>query len=326
MGHFHASGKRFAEGTDLAAFGTVQGDWDPTGGEDITAPALLPDTDGNRPFLFWDTGRRVTTKRRVVWTFHHGDEWSTWNATAWYGPPGSGPHVPEVSATAYWVGTGLITPTPIQAPPASSFVNGPNAGQTAWPYEGNDHVVRTEWGPATLHMLDHVQRGATDPQLNFSSVLELVPGGDDSGYCAENDDDVTSSSGITGLASLGTQSVTFAHNAGATLLVGYVTPAPVSFRPPSGGGYGVGSVPWFDRGDPAAFRQIVEQAVRELQDRVRSAVVDVPDTFEQLLRTARELGPNQLQSAILETKALLGRGEAALKSLEAMAKRTETPQ
>ena len=40
-------------------------------------------------FLFWNTGRRLTKKRRVLWNFSRPG-WSIWTATKWYGiPPGS---------------------------------------------------------------------------------------------------------------------------------------------------------------------------------------------------------------------------------------------
>jgi hypothetical protein len=317
MGHFHASGKRYAEGTDFPAFGNNEGDWNPNGSEDLTAPALLPDTGGNRPFLFWDTGRRVTTKRRVIWTFHHGDQWTTWNATAWYGPPVGGNGVnPQVSVNAFWVGQGLMDPTPIDGP-NSTFHNGPGAGQVAWPFNGDNHIVRTEWGSATIRALDHLQRTPTDPLLDFSTLSQLVSGGDDSGFCEENDDDVTTSSGVTGIAGLGSQSVTFAQNSGAILLAGYVTPAPVTFRPP-----GEREYEWwkkyFDRGDPAAFRQLGEALV-DIASRVDEASRQVPDVFANLAAQADKMSSVQLTLALAEARSVLNRGEATVKALEARA-------
>jgi hypothetical protein len=320
MGHFHASGKRYAEGTDFAAFGNAEGDWDPNGSEDLTAPALLPDAGGNRSFLFWDTGRRVTNKRRVIWTFHHGDQWTTWNATAWYGPSGNGPPpAPEVSAHAFWVGHGLMDPTPIDGP-GSTFHDGPGAGQVAWPYNGDNHVVRTEWGSATIRALDNLQRSPTDPLLDFSTLSQLVAGGDDTGYCEENDDDITTSSGVTGLAGIGSQTATFPQGSAATLLAGYVTPAPITLRPPDND-----RTDWskyFDRGDPAAFRQIAER-LAEIVNRVQATTRQAPDMFENLSAAAGKMSPAQLKRALAEARAALKRGEATVKSMEALAARQE---
>jgi hypothetical protein len=316
MGHFHASGKRYAEGTNFPAFGNTEGDWNPNGSEDLTAPALLPDTDGNRPFLFWDTGRRVTTKRRVVWTFHHGDQWSSWNATAWYGPSSTGPGSDTISVHGYWVGQGLIDPTPIN-PAGSTFHNGPNAADVAYPVNGDNHVASTQWGSATIGALDHLQRNPTDPLLDFSSLAQLVAGGDDSGFCEENDDDVTTSSGVTGLASLGGQSATFAQHNGATLLASYVTPAPISVRPP-GDGDAAWWTKYFDRGDPAAFRQIAEALVA-VANRVQNTSQAAPDTFESLAAAAPQMTKAQLTKALAEARSVLNRGQAAVKSMEALA-------
>ena len=57
-----------------------------------TAPPLAPGTgapNGYR-FLFWNTGRRVTNKAQVTWTFNNLSSWTTWTATRWYGIAGTG--------------------------------------------------------------------------------------------------------------------------------------------------------------------------------------------------------------------------------------------
>src|SRR5262249_28535815 len=151
--------------------------------------------------LFWDTGRRVTNKRHVRWTFNHPDQWATWNAVAWYGVVGGNGHpVPIVSLDAYWVGTGTLDPPPGDGP-GSTFGNGPSPGQTAWPAGGNDHEVSTQWGAATIRALDHLRRSPSDASLDFSSLTQLIFGGDDSGVFEENDDGITAGGGITGIAS-----------------------------------------------------------------------------------------------------------------------------
>jgi hypothetical protein len=172
-------------------------------------------------------------------------------------------------------------------------------------------------------MLNHLQRGTTDPVLTFSTLVQLVSGGDDTSFCQETDDDVPSQGGIYGLTYQGVQEASYPQHGGAQLIAGYVVPAPSTIKPPPLRDWEQW-IKYFDRGDPAAFRRILEEMVREMQERVRSTIVDAPDVFEELLRTAREMGPSQLDSAIREAKALVGRGEAALRSLEAMAKRSES--
>ena len=122
MAHFTTAGKRYREGTDYDSFGALDvGVTSPATTVDQTAPASLPDGKTTRSFLFWDTGRRVTNKRHVRWTFNHPDQWSSWNAVAWYGVGGNGPPGHIVSLDTYWVGTGTLDPTPVDGP-GSTFV------------------------------------------------------------------------------------------------------------------------------------------------------------------------------------------------------------
>src|SRR5262245_1882380 len=119
MGHFTTGGKRYREGDDLPSFGAVDATVTAIGTIlEQHAPAWLVDQDGvTRGFLYWDTGRRITNKRRVRWTFNHPLNWSEWNAAAWYGvPSGGGPPDPTVRVDAHWVGVGPIDPTPIDGP------------------------------------------------------------------------------------------------------------------------------------------------------------------------------------------------------------------
>src|SRR5438874_13633894 len=94
MAHFTTAGKRYREGDILPGFGSVDLTiTNPGTTFEQTAPASLKDQDNNtRNFLYWDTGRRITGKRKVRWTFNHPANWSEWNAFAWYGvpPPGNG--------------------------------------------------------------------------------------------------------------------------------------------------------------------------------------------------------------------------------------------
>lgn len=329
MAHFTTAGKRYREGTDFSAF--PASDVGVTSGGatfDHTAPAALPDGAYNRQFLFWDTGRRLTGKRRVRWTFNHPENWTTWNAVAWYGVPSTGPNggEPVVSLDAYWVSNGTMDPTPIDGP-GSSFVNGPGAGDVAWPWQGNDHQVRTQWGPATIRAKDHLQRTPADPQLDFSSLSQFTFGGDDSGFFQETDDDITSSGGITGIANTTAQQLTFAQGSGGLVLAGYVQPV----------------LPRIDLSD--ALRDIIREAIfHRFKDRGDPSPEDIirlklieesinvvrgerptGDAFEGLVAAARTMSAAELKRTITATRATVSRGEAALKSLESLAANPQHP-
>lgn len=317
MGHFTTAGRRYREGSGFASFGALDvGVSAPTTVEQ-TAPASLPDGAGvTRSFLFWDTGRQITGKRHVRWSFNYPGNWATWNAIAWYGVPGRGSGgQPIQSFDAYWVGTGSVDPTPIDGP-ASIFVNGPAPGDIAWPWAGDNHEVRTQWGAATVRALSTLQRSAADPLLDFSSLTQLVFGGDDTDVFEENDDGVVPAGGITGLVSTTAQQLVCAQGSGGLVLAGYVVPTR-RFR-----------VPWIDKywlppqpipiGDQSPEDLIRLRQIRELLDRLGSEPPLQEDTLGGLLEAAKRMTGAELQRAIVSTRGLIQRGEAALKSLEGM--------
>lgn len=325
MGHFTTTGKLYREGTDLSAFGSLDVTVTAPGTSvEQTAPPALPDANGvMRSFLYWDTGRRITGKRRVRWTFNHPTNWSEWPAAAYYGIPPTGPGgTPQVLVDAHWVGTGPLNPTPIDGP-GSTFVNAPGGTPVAWPGIGNDHVVLTQWGPATIRAKDQMQRHTGDPFLSFSSWQQLVFGGDGSGYFEENDDDITSGSGITGIANSTSQFFPVAQNSSSFLMAGYVVPvktAPDIFKKLIEliRAYDLGK--FIDKGDPSPEDIIRLKLISESLDVVRGAAVTESDAFEGLLGAAQKMTPADLKRTIAGTRATLLRGQAVLKTLEAMAK------
>jgi hypothetical protein len=316
MAHFTTSAKRFPEGTSYAGFGGANLNV-PSGGDDFTytAPAELPDAPHNRQFLFWDTGRRVTTKRTVHWTFTHPDSWTTWNAVAWYGDPtGSGPGSHTISATAYWVGTSLMDPTPIDGA-ASTFAG------AAWPAGGNDHNVDTEFGPGTLRALGHLQRHAGDPVLNFSGLARLVFGGDDSGVFEENDNDLPTG-GTTPIGIEGSDlQLAYGQGESAIVLASYVTPAPVKVVPPQVGPLqDIGSIlkKFLDRGDPSPEDIVRIRALEEVLGMMRGKPAQI-DAFANLAEAAKNMTPAELKRTIAATEAQMRRGQVAIKSMQALA-------
>jgi hypothetical protein len=332
MAHFTTNGKRYREGDDLPSFGSVDATITAAGTTlEQNAPASLFDQDGKqRGFLYWDTGRRITNKRRVRWTFNHPANWSEWNAYAWYGVGGNGPSEPIVAVDAHWVSMGPIDPTPIDGP-GSTFVNAPGGTPVAWPWSGNDHLVRTQWGAATLHSKLHLQRHTGDPLLDFSSWTQLIFGGDDTGYFSENDDDITTpGSGVTGIAASTSPYITAPMGSGSLIMAGYVAPPPAVFDPGILKKLGEllsdpGLIAKFrDRGDPSPEDIIRLKLISESLDLVRGDPATGVDAFEGLLGAARKMSPAQLKRVIAGTRSTLARGQAALKSIEAMAAKQKT--
>jgi|GEM_PF-3153377 len=328
MGHFTTKGKRYRDGVILPSFASIDlmvG----SAGSFISqpAPASLPGPDGAMlSFLYWDTGRRITNKRTVQWTFNHPDNWAEWNAVAWYGLPDGNGGEPVVTVDAHWVGVGPIDPTPIDAA-GSTFVNGPG-GVLAYPWSGNDHKVRTEWGAATLHAKDHLQKSAGDPVLDFSSWTQLFYGGDDTSFFSENDNDITTPvTTVTGISSTTSPFITAAKGSGGLIMAGYVPPGKPDvaipadifekllylLRDPSV------YIKFKDKGDPSPEDIIRLKLISESLDLVRGVKTTDGDAFEGLLAAAKKMSSAELKRTITATRSTLARGQAALKSIESLA-------
>ena len=325
MAHFTTSGKQYPDGTTMPAFG----------GTDLmvvspattfaqTAPAALPDTTGApRSFLFWDTGRHITGKRTVHWTFNHPENWSEWKAVAWYGIGDGITHEPTITANAFLIGSGPLDPTPIDGP-GSTFVNAPGGTPVAWPWMGNDHAVRTEYGAANIHAKPNLQASLGSPILDFASWTWLVPGGDSVGYFDENDDNITVGSGVAGVANSTSPYFPAAKGSGGLLLGGYATPAGPTvdhglFDKLRGLLDQISIGKFIDKGDPSPEDILRLQLISESLDMVRGEQVTGSDAFEGLVGAARKMSPEQRKRTVAETRALIGRGQAALKAMEGMA-------
>lgn len=334
MAHFTTKGKRYREGDDLPSFGSLDVTVVAPGTSvEQTAPASLTDQDDvTRGFLYWDTGRRMTSYRKVRWTFNRPANWSEWNAVAWYGRAGvgpPGPGDPTVTTDAHWVGLGPINPTPIDAPPASKFVNAPGGTPAAWPWTGNDHLLRTQWGAATIHAKDHVQRSTGDLVLNFSSWTQIIYGGIDTGFFSENDDDIaTPGSGVTGIAASTSPDFDAPMGSGGLIMAGYVAP-PWPHVPRDIFDRLVELIrrwpDWHDIGDPGPEDIIRLKLISESLDLVRGQPSTGGDAFEGLIGAGKKMTRAELMRTIASTKATLLRGAGAVKALEAMAAKAKKP-
>jgi hypothetical protein len=327
MSQFNSSAKQFPGADELIGFGSINVNVTTTGTtlEQLAPPSLLGPDNTPLGFLFWDTGRRITNKRTVRWTFNHPDKWTDWRAIAWYGPGGDGPTVPVVGTGAYWVGHSTLAPTPIDGP-ASTYVNAPGGTPLAWPWAGDDHALRTEWGPATIHAKAKLQGGVGDPLVDFSSWVQLVFGGDDSGFFSETDDAVgslSSGSGVTGIPGSGSANFAVAQGAGPILLAGYVTPPAPTIDDPLRGLRDVltGSLlgKYIDKGDPSPEDIIRLKLISESLDLVRGVRPTSTDAFEGLTDAAKGMSAQELRRTIVSTQTTLRRGQAAVKYLESLA-------
>ncbi|MBL8482596.1 MAG: hypothetical protein JNJ60_10385 [Rhodocyclaceae bacterium] len=327
MSHFSSSAQQLPGANPLIGFGSLNVDVTMTGTslQQTAPPFLLGSNNEQLAFLFWDTGRRITTKRTVRWSFNHPDQWTDWRAIAWYGMPGDGPGQPLIGTTAYWIGNSTLMPTPIDGP-ASSFVNAPGGTPVAWPWNGDDHVVRTEWGAATLHAKGGMAGGPGSSSLDFSAWIQLVAGGDGNGYFSENDDNIdsiASGSGVSGIANSGSPDFAVGMGGGATLLAGYVTPPPPDLsgligklREVIAGGL-LGK--YIDKGDPSPPDILRLKLISESIDMVRGEKPTSTDAFEALTAAARAMSPQELKRTIVSTQTTLRRGQAAVKFMESLA-------
>jgi hypothetical protein len=296
-----------------------------------TAPPLAPGTDapnGYR-FLFWNTGRRVTNKAQVTWTFNNLSTWTTWTATRWYGiagtgTPGSGSKLITASAFAMENDTSMPG-SPIDAA-NSTFTNGP-AGQLAHPVgtPPDDRVASTEWGPASVAALDPFPPQMVFTENHFAGWLRLFLGGDESGQFDETDGAAVGGSGF--YSYLEASPVSIGQGETVDLMAAYRV---VQISPP---------------GDPELipidyitfiewlldYDRLVDPRPSPMgsrADRLRvGALTDLvaltrmaegpEDLLKSLSANVKSLSPPELKQALSSAKAITRRVEAATKALEA---------
>ncbi len=319
MSTFRTIARLWPDGSSLDAFWPVDENDGVTAGNVYSRTAPL-DLSTHR-FLFWNTGRRITSKRKVRWTFNHPDDWTSWTGTAWYGTPGpEGRATPIIDARGFSVSAdGALSPTPIDGV-ASNFENGPG-GQLAWPWEGDDHRVRTEWGVATIAAKATMPEGVNT--LNLLGWLVLSFGGDTTGYFDETDDPVPPEGGGLYASNLVPSPYSAAQGSGGNILGAYLRPA--ATRP---------TLPWRDWFDdlvagpgrpdyPIEFDPSPEDWIRlklisSLLDRVRATQPsDAPAALDAA--AIARMSAAELKRAITQVRSALRRDEASLKALEAAA-------
>lgn len=269
----------------------------------------------NYQFLFWNTGRHVTGKKRVRWNFSVGG-WGVWNATRWYGTPPGGPNGghPRVHVDPFDLrNNAMITSGTAIDGPASVF------GPGAYPFSGNDREIDTAANLATVF--------AKEPfnSQHFAGWLQLIWGGDDSGEFIETD--TGASPGSPGFfESGGSGPFTVPSGGSADLLATYgnssITPPgfvdlsliyEVVFGTiPPGGPIGPG--------DPATIDRLRVAILEELFQKAQPAGPAGPD-FQRFIDGAGRMNHEELNRAKQSVQTTLDLGKTALSVLDAQLKR-----
>jgi hypothetical protein len=262
-------------------------------------------------FLFWNTGRHVTSKRNVIWNFSVGG-WGLWRATRWYGvPPGIGPPGPaNVRADAFTIGgdAPLSSNTPIDGK-LSTF-----SPANAWPFMGDDHVIGTAGGAASVVAIDPFDN------LQFAGWLQLMFGGDDSSTFVETDagpapgssdffDHVTGGAFPVAPGASAILLATYGNSTRRRIDWGRILQEIGSLRvPPILGG---------DPGPPDLIRlRLLEQLLSQTKPGESQEGAD----FEMLIRGAPDMSQEQLRRAVQSVRTTLGLGQSALEALNAQLK------
>ncbi len=263
-------------------------------------------------FLFWNTGRHLTNKRHVHWSFGVGG-WGLWTATRWYGTPSPNGGPKRVHADAFSIGgdTPLSGETPIDGT-MSTYASG------AWPFQGNDHEIGTAGGDVTVV--------AKDPfaSLEFAGWLSLVWGGDDSGTFYE--DDSGASPGAAGFFEHVSGPFSAAKGTSADLLATYGN---------SDGGIDRFRLIWeflfprqkppfirLPKGDPGPDDYIRIKVLQELIRQAQPWSTESVD-FRSLIETASQMSKEELTRAMQSVQTSLDLGKAALSALEVQLKRVQ---
>jgi hypothetical protein len=275
------------------------------------APFVTVDGTTNYQFLFWNTGRHLTNKRRVRWNFSVLG-WGTWTATRWYGTPSTGPGSARVRADAFTIGLDTrLAPTPIDGT-ASTYAAG------AWPTSGDDHVINTTAGPANVVAIDPLNN------YEFAGWMQLIWGGDPTGEFVESDSGTSGSIGGSGFYDhVVGGSFPVARGAGAELIAAYGYHDTGGFRIPKWwgeifGGKGPLNIP--QKGDPSPEDWIRLKFLQELLLKTQPSPEHAGTDFQALIEAAPRMKADELKRSIQSLKATLNLGATALKSLESKLK------
>jgi hypothetical protein len=277
------------------------------------AADYVTSVDGTKTyrFLFWNTGRHMTNRRRVKWIFTQLG-WGHWTATRWYGTPGGGPPgVPRVRADAFTIGGDMpLVDTPID--PSSTYAPG------AWPFNGNDHEIGTANAGALVVPKDPFPITVSSA-YDFAGWLQLTFGGDDNGEYVETDiGPLPGTPTFFDHAVAGPFAVAAGASADLIATYGYLN------KPRR-------LIDWFNEvmRSPTDFSTIVDPSpedrlrLRLLGDLIRQAEPTRALTadLENLIKSAPQMSGEELKRAAQSLKNTLELGKTALSALDAQMKR-----
>jgi hypothetical protein len=289
-----------------------------------TAAPFVTSDDGTQTyqFLFWNTGRHMTSKRKVTWIFTRFG-WHQWTATRWYGPHGGSggpPPPPRVRADAFSIASNqlLSADSPIDFP-ASTFSAG------AGPFNGDDHAIGTAAAGATV--VAHGHMGAYD----FASWLRLVWGGDPTGDFIETDSGTSGGPGSSGFydaaVAAGSDPLAVATGEYVDVLATY---EPHVLSIPGGGPHGparqwweeivgeLGSrIPWI--GDPAPGDLLRLAVLEDLIRRTEPGALGGTD-FQGMIEAAPRMSKEELRRAKQSLQTTLDLAKTALNTIDARLK------
>lgn len=340
MNKFEVISKLWPSG-DLLNGGLDVSPVNPPGGSFIrTAPPLAaaPGAPNGYRFLFWNTGRRVTSKFKVTWTFSNLSSWTTWTATRWYGPDGGGgpggTSSKLITATAFAMEDDASMPgSPIDSA-NSTFTNGP-AGQPAHPF-GNppsDSVASTQWGAASVAAVDPFPPQMVFNQYLFAGWLKLVLGGDDTGQFDETDGTAIGGGGF--YSYLAPSPIAVSKDDTVDLMAAYrVVAIP---RPGIPDRYPIDYIKFIEW--LLDYDRLIDPRPSPMgagADRLRvgaltdlfalSRMAEAPeDLLKSLAANVKSLSPAELKRAVSSAKAITKSVEAATKSLEAAMSKGRKP-
>jgi hypothetical protein len=292
----------------------------PPGNEEKTAtPFIATSPTDTLQFLFWHTGRRLTGRRTVHWSFTTMT-WSVWEATKWYGVPSGGPGgQPRIHAEAFNLMTSELMG-------ADTPISGTSGG--VWPFLGNNNEVGTAGGPATISPIDSLSG------LQFCGWQKLIYGGDPNpDPFFETDADVTAANvpgNGSGNVFVFTPGTTLHASAGenAEALAAYGSSGP------GGGGLGLidiirglDRIPWQRRpwdiiADPSPIDRIRQQLLAELLRTTQPGQgVPAGGDFNRIIESVPNMSADELKRALQSVQTQVDLGQSAVSTIEAQIKR-----